>query len=429
MSSIRTMIMSLVKAREVRYYRTLQQVAGQSDEAVRALQLAKLRALVAHFAEMPYYRAHLAEAGVASTDLRDLADLAQLPPVTKEFLRAHLDAIGASPLAVQQISTSGSSGVNTVFWGDQRARIARHAATRFGFSLAGVDAWRDATISIWGLSPSTSRKQRLLEGAVRFVTNTRLLNGYGLDEARALDYLRQLAAARPRILVGYPCYLTLLAQAGLRHGVAPQTPAAVITSGEQLLETQREVIERYFQTRLFNRYGSREFSQIAHEDATHGALYIPPTRFLVETDAHGELLITDLDNYATPFIRYRIGDCGAVGDARTHLGRPGQCIIELAGRVHDLLTTPSGRLIPGQFWTLLSRSVPGIQAFQIVQLDDRRIEMRIIPDATYDAAQEPHLHAHLHEEFGDEVALTVQLCTALEETAMGKRKFIMRRTP
>jgi len=92
---------------------------------------------------------------------------------------------------------------------------------------------------------------------------------------------------------------------------------------------------------------------------------------------------------------YAIGDAGQVTDEPCACGRNYQSIINLQGRCHDILTTRSGKQLPGQFWTTLSRSVPGIGEFQVVQKDPENIELRVKVGPEYRSENEQALHDKL----------------------------------
>src|SRR5262249_36637921 len=87
----------------------------RSPSEVRALQERKLRAMVQHsWANSPFYRRKLREAGLSPTDIRTVADLVRLPPTTKRELQAvdptDVVARGFSRENTFVEATSGSSG-------------------------------------------------------------------------------------------------------------------------------------------------------------------------------------------------------------------------------------------------------------------------------------------------------------------------------
>ena len=73
----------------------------------------------------------------------------------------------------------------------------------------------------------------------------------------------------------------------------------------------------------------------------------------------GELIITDLDNYGMPFIRYRIGDVGMLSDRKCNCGRGLPIMETVGGRTFDIIVGTNGRHLGGNFWTLILRKAFG----------------------------------------------------------------------
>ena len=94
-----------------------------------------------------------------------------------------------------------------------------------------------------------------------------------------------------------------------------------------------------------------------------------------------DLLITDLDNRATPFIRYRIGDLAlALAPGPCSCGRGLSRLGEITGRAFDVIRGPSGGAVGGTFWSLLLRTaVKSVRSFQVIQHETERIEIRFTP--------------------------------------------------
>jgi len=419
----------IVKAfgyRELRLVERMKAFETLSREELRRHQLRKLNALVAHFRTYPFYARLLADHGVAGRELTSLEELSRLPVITKDVIMANLATIAERPEAKLLNSTSGSTGRNFQFYQDQQMLLWRRAANIVHMQWIGVDYWKDRKFTVWGLSPKVRRLADLSQRLKVWLQNGRRVQAYGLDEERCAEILRIMHRYRPAAMTAYPGYAFELARVGRERQIAPPQIRAVVVSGEMLLDHQREAIEGYFACKVFNRYGSREFGSIAHQCSQGGGLHVHPGRLYVEADQQGELLITDLNNFATPFIRYAIGDAGQVSDEPCACGRQFQSIVDLTGRTHDILRTSSGRQLPGQFWTTLSRSVPGIEEFQVVQKDAEHIELRVKAGPGYRDENEHHLHDKLRSVVGDEIAMDVVKVDSIELTAMGKRRFVIR---
>ena len=123
----------------------LEPIETASVDALRALQLERLRATLVHAAQhSPHYRAAFAASGVSPQDLRSLDDLRQFPFTTKQDLRATYP-FGMFAVPREQVvrihASSGTTGKPTVVgytrrdidtWADLVARSIRAAGARAG---------------------------------------------------------------------------------------------------------------------------------------------------------------------------------------------------------------------------------------------------------------------------------------------------------
>lgn len=387
------------------------------EEELAALQLEKLRALVTHFYNtFSFYRNACDACGVTPSDVQSLSDLSRLPVVDKALLRENEEAMrAASPKAVRR-STSGSTGENFHFYLDESARGAHSAFAEYYNARLGLRGGK--TVGIWGGNLKKPEDNGFLQKIKYALLDTTLLAGYGMDEQRAAEYLAYLNDAKPAFVYGYPSYLAFLARVGKQKNLPLSRGFVLVASGEQMSPQDREAIEAYFGA-VYNRYGSCEFSTIAHELPGVEGFYVNPVQFLLETNEHDELLVTDLWNFATPFIRYNIGDRAAL---KTVSGKT--VISELYGRCNDVLFTPSGKMIPSQFWTILSRFCEEVESFQVVQKSETEFVMRVKSKQAFDPA--PILE-NFNANFAPEVTLTVTRDEAFETTKMGKHKFVIRK--
>lgn len=103
-------------------------------------------------------------------------------------------------------------------------------------------------------------------------------------------------------------------------------------------------------------YSAGEIGPIAFECSKHqGHFHVAHTNVIVECDhqlttsfngaALGRLLITHLHSYATPIIRYDIGDFAQV-ESRCRCGHDGPTISNIYGRGKHFLRHPDGKLLP-----------------------------------------------------------------------------------
>ena len=106
-------------------------------------------------------------------------------------------------------------------------------------------------------------------------------------------------------------------------------PTCVITTSEVLTDYHRELIGNVFQCRVYNEYGCGETGTIAHE-CEFGSMHINAENVIVEIVRDGEvvndgevgdIVVTDLNNFAMPLIRYNLKDIGYIDSEPCPCGR------------------------------------------------------------------------------------------------------------
>ena len=183
---------------------------------------------------------------------------------------------------------------------------------------------------------------------------------------------------------------------------------------------ERELVESAFGGKVINRYGSREFGNIAQED-TQGNMNINELNFLIESHK-GKLLVTCFDNLAMPFIRYDIGDLGNV-----EIVNEKATITNLAGRTAQVIKTPTGKTIhPTYFYYLVDYTYGKyIKQFQVVQESETHVTLKLVVLPTYTKK----ILAQMQQRFNDVLEgmdVTIKQVQDIPKTKEGKRVVIVK---
>ena len=146
---------------------------------------------------------------------------------------------------------------------------------------------------------------------------------------------------------------------------------------EQLLDHERALLTEVFGTNPFSKYSSFEVYEIASECEAHNGMHIQAEDMIVEAvdgdgsalpaGTAGRLLVTNLHNYAMPFIRYEIGDLATIDPAPCACGRQLPRLVGIVGRMSELIVTPSGRLVFGADLGLETFGPLGVRQFRVEQ--------------------------------------------------------------
>lgn len=416
-----------------RAYRRMLESQWWGPGRIAALQEEKLAAVVRHAAaNSPLLAERLHDAGLSSSFTGSRADLCRLPILERQDLRLHgnrLAAQGLEPGEALANSTGGSTGANVSFLVDRACWRERDAVDLRLWSFLGLGPGaRVATV--WGSPMDLGTARGLKERVRRWVDNRRLFSAYRVGPADLDVILDWLGRHRPDVLMGYSSVLDQLARRAAARG-AFEGPRFIISSAEALFPDQRQRMEKALGAEVFNVYGCREVGLIALECGEHRGFHVMDERLLVERVAGGDgasdVLVTDLDNRATPFLRYRIGDLATAGEAGAcPCGRGLSRLGEVVGRSFDLVRGPSGRAVGGTFWSLLLRTgVSGIETFQVVQHALDRIEIRVTPPGALGDAGRETVKSKVREALGEEVLLTFTEADRLDSLPSGKHRFVV----
>ena len=254
---------------------------------------------------------------------------------------------------------------------------------------------------------------------------------YGEDIDAAV--VREIADWKPVLMDGYAEALDFLAHYLKTKGNVDVRPRALMSSAQTLPETSRKLIEEAFGCKVFDKYGSREFSGIAYECEAHTGHHIVGEGYIVEIlrDGEparpgevGEVVVTDLNNFCLPFIRYRIGDLAVAMDPdfECPCGRGLPLLGSIEGRVQSIIQGTDGRYVPGTFFAhYLKEFDHAIQRFQVVQEREGAMTFRVVKGGRYsdDALQE--ILATFREYLGSDMQIDVEFVENIDMVRTGKR--------
>ena len=407
------------------------------QKEIEDLQWRRLEVLLSRIAvHVPYYRELFSGAGIRPEDIQNPADFERVPLLTKEIIRGAGNLLlSKDPLrSGDPSSTGGSTGEPLHFYVDAFAGPVRRANTMRGYRRAGIDIG-DRQAALWGTPLDVPFRERFVDAVRDYFNNQLYLSTFDMSDATMFAYAAKLRAFKPHLLTAYPSALSLFAGFCQSKGILDIRPRAIISSGEQLYESQRELIEAVFGCRVFDRYGSREFGNVAQECAEHRGLHVMNDLYYVEVLAEsgaaakegeiGELVVTDLLNHFMPFVRYRTGDLAVSTRSTCVCGSGFPLLDRIEGRTFDTVATPEGKQVGGFFWTWLSRAVPGIRRFQIEQRERSGIVFRFVPGPEWRDENERELEAKIKENCGAGFRVAFAKVEDIPLTPSGKSKFII----
>src|SRR4051812_28325745 len=391
--------------------------------------------MLAHaFDTCPYYRAKYRAAGITPADIRSRADIDRVPTITKEEIQEHCDEMVSSKYATSKLikdMTGGSTGSPMQFYYEPERFESREGATLRHNRWSGWEIG-DRVAVLWG-APQDMMSGTLRDRIRTWIQERRLmLDASDLSEASMRSFARELLAYRPAVLKAYANTLGLFAQYIKSEGIDGIRPRGIVCSAEVLTAENRSLIEDAFGCRVFNRYGCREFAVIASECEVHDGMHINAENLLVEalvdgrsrTDEDGEIVITDLRNFAMPMIRYRIRDVGRIRQAPCRCRRGLPLLDVSGGRVTDFLHTTSGSKVSGiVIATYVITSIPGIRQIQFVQNEPGAVTVNLVKGPQWSPRSLNELTTRARRYLGEGMRLKIEYRDHIALERSGKYRF------
>ena len=232
-----------------------------------------------------------------------------------------------------------------------------------------------------------------------------------------------LLREKPRYIITLPTLLHAILRR-LRPGQLDGI-AHVRTVSEVLEPQTRELCREVLGVSIIDTYSAQEVGYIALQCPQHEHYHVVSERLLVEvigTDGkpcrageQGRVVITDLHNFATPLLRYDIGDYAEVGEP-CPCGRGLPVLRRVLGRARNLLVYPDGRMI-WPVYGLACRKVARFATTQLVQTAIDKLQLRVVPDGPVDG---PALAGAVKSVLGDVFEVEVVEVSAIERSRSGK---------
>ena len=428
----------LIRRRARDLYLNLRQSQWLPQAKLREVQLAKLQRLLQHaYVHVPYYRQAMTRAGVKPEDVQSLDDLARLPLLEKHDVRKRLHfelfADTHRKRDMHRIATSGSTGEPFVTYADRHQLEMRFATTLRALEWTG---WRfgDPQVRLWHQTLGMSRLQMTRERIDAWFLRRLFIPAFEMKRSTLEAFVDRIRRHNPVLVDGYAESLNLLATY-IRGGELPGfSPKAVMSSAQALPDSVRAVIEDGLTTTVYDKYGAREFSGIAYQCGESAEHHVMDESYIVELlvggrpaapGEVGEVVITDLNNFSVPLIRYRIGDLATAVDntIACPCGRGLSRIGSIQGRTQAIVHCGNGTWLPGTFFHHFFKDHDyAIRSFQVQQSRKGAFTLRIVKNDQFSDDAFARILNELRQFVGDdsETDIDVQFVYEIPLVRTGK---------
>ncbi len=422
------------------YHKLLSSSQYLSQEDMRELQELKLRRLIRHaYHHVPYYSEMMNNLRLQPKDISSLDDLRKLSMLSKKELRENLyfDLFSNTHDKKQmvRICTSGSTGEPLVTYAERRQLEMRWASTLRASEWTG---WRfgDPQVRLWHQTIGMSFSQVLREKIDAWFMNRLFIPAYEIREDNIDDFLKKIKRHKPVLMDGYAESFNFLAYYSQYAKKFDIQPKAIMSSAQVMPDHVREKIQKTFSTQVFDKYGSREFSGIAYECEAHDGHHVMAESYIVELLVEnrpaepgeiGEIVITDLNNFSVPLIRYRIGDLAMAMDSKPcPCGRGLPKLGKIEGRAQAIILGANGVWLPGTFFSHYFKEYEfALRQYQIVQSTKDALTVKIIKNESFSEEVQQEILSGLKKFMGESMKITLEFVESIPMGRTGKRASVI----
>lgn len=161
-----------------------------------------------------------------------------------------------------------------------------------------------------------------------------------------------------------------------------------VTYGEILLPSQRAFIEERLRCVMYDRYGLEELGPIGSECRMHDGFHLNSESYILEIlddddlpvgeGTSGRVVITSLNNFVMPFIRYDTGDRGRVIPGRCRCGLSAERF-QITGRYGSFLECRERRIHHFEIAEVMNQFFGQVVQWQVFQNSLDFFHIDIVP--------------------------------------------------
>jgi phenylacetate-CoA ligase len=407
-----------------------------TKEQIKDYQNMKLRNLIRHSVQtVPYYHDLFNSLGLKSDDIQSSTDLKKLPILTKAIIkREGIERFKSLVIPGKDMipaSSSGSTGEPLQFYVTKKSESIYKAAQIRGWYWMGYKLG-DKYVKL-SMNPRNSRIKNIQD----YLNRCLYLSTTQLNTRVFTNGIEKIERFEPKFIRGYPAPLYFLSQiVEKRNGLKFPGLLAINTTGSTLHNNFRDKIQKIFNVKIYDSYsceGGTEISQCENLDYYHPAEEYAISEFIEDNftindpDKARRHISTDLNNYATPFIRYDTQDYIVLGsETKCPCGRNFLNIKQIKGRDSDILITPSGKYLIVENFVAYFEWVPSVEQLQVYQEKLNLIYIRLVVNKLFNDKIKKEVTDYWQNYIGHDVELKIEIVDEIKLTPTGKRRTVVR---
>lgn len=387
----------LVKKKILIYHQT----QFKSFDEISEINWEKRKSLVRYaYFNVPFYNYKYKKAGFHPDDLHNPEDFYKIPLLTRKEIRENLNYMISDKEDIRNmvlVGTGGTSGMPLYLY-----KPKQDNGTGYALGLRMLEWWGVKPIVNYATAYRVvnhsdeiiKTKKNVFDSIIKLLRNW-LQKQIQIDASfmasiHIEDFINKIRKSQPEYIVGYVGAIDEIAKYLLEHNInLGYKLKAIWTTAAPLSKSTRFNIERSFKAPVFDQYGSIEVPFLAAEctqktglhffyDARH-IEFLDNKEYPTMPDVPGNVVVTDLENFSFPIIRYVNGDIGSWSKQKCNCGINLPLINNIQGRISDRVLLADGSSISGEFLTtIFDDYADQINGFQVHQRSLYKVEIKVI---------------------------------------------------
>ena len=408
-----------------------------SVEELKALNWEKRKNIVEYaYFHTPFYKKYYDSRGFHPSQIYSDKDWEKVPILEKEFVRENPEALKSDEFDWNSLSpstTGGSTGTPLIVYKEKK----------IPFEVMG---WR--ALNWWGLDPSdnvgilhrrtpTSFVGNLKNRLLWWPTQRAYLNATKISNKNIIDFIKEIKRRKIVWIQGYCSALEQVSDFICDNNIYIPNVKMVWSTSSPLSKTVRVKIETAFHCQVMDQYGCCELWNIAMQKPNEPYLTICSDFVHVDVvrddgsvcgkEEYGDILITDLNTFGFPLIKYRLGDKGSISltALESHDRFPKLNFVK--GRITDSIYLQNNDRIDGAYLTTICDKYPEIiDSFQIYQKLDFSVQLKLVlkKDVSPENPSIQNIINRLREKLGDSIPFSYIILDEIKGDR-GKKRYII----
>lgn len=374
--------------------------------------------------------------GLNPKDITKPEHFKQVPILTRKELAGNYELFiskQANPGSLKISTTGGSTGT----------------PLKIGMQKNGIrelQKWQ--MYSWWGLTPGTNMAsiyrgvpvagiKKIALNLINWPQKVIRMDATQMTKEKIEEFIQQSNKIKPKLIHGYVGAVDGIADYVLENKITIPAPEVVWVTAAPVNAIQEEKISLAFHAPVCDQYGCSEVYFIAAECPHKQGLHIFSDAVKVEilnddnkpvpTGEYGKIVLTNLDEFHFPLIRYENGDSGRLLKSKCSCGRSLPLMDKVKGRISDNIILPDGTVLAGEYLTtIFDDFTEDVKQFQIIQKKNNSIVVKLVFKQEENANKIiNYTKAEMQKRIKKQVELDVQKVGFIE-SKKGKLQFIIK---